>query len=196
MRAVLPISLVVWLCFPLAIAAQHGNHGAGAGSGSNPANSSSAPPDNPDLAGFKHAVQVQATPYQVTEFQTARKNTTEAVKGTHDFAQLAAEATSSSDLISHTTAVDDAVDEAQKSNAEFVNMLSNSQIDGLKKLLKELKKSAEEVAKQHKAFGQETGRADGDPRRIASEADKLEKALTTFQTSQVNLAKEMGIQNP
>ena len=92
------------------------------------------------------------------------------------------------------TDLEDAIEEAQKSNSEFVKMLSDSQTAGLKKPLKDLRKAEAPVSKQQKILGREIQQSSGDPKRIAEEADSLEKALTAFQASQRNLAKEMGIQ--
>jgi len=175
------------------IVAQRGTHGGGSGASTGSAGSRGAPADDPDLADFKHAMQVQATPYQVAEFQTVSRNTAEALRQAHDLAQLAAVARSP-DILSHATDLNDAIQEAQKSNSEFVKMLSDSQTAGLKKLLKGLSKAEAPVSKQQKTLGREIDQSNRAPKRMAEAADSLEKALTAFQASQRNLAKEMGIQ--
>jgi len=192
---IVPVALIGLSITPCTLVAQHGTRGAGSGASTGSAGSRGAPTDDPDLADFKHAMQVQANPYQVAEFQTVSKNTAEALRRAHDFAQLAASAKNSADILSDATDLDDAVEEAQKSNTHFVKILSDSQTAGLKKLLKNLSKAGSPVGKQQKILSRETEQPTGDAKRLAVEADRLEKALTGFQTSQLNLAKEMGIQN-
>jgi len=192
---ILQIFLIASLLFPFNLAAQHGSHGGASGSGTAPAGSSSLPADNPDLTDFKRAIQLQANPFQVAQFRTASEDTAEALKLAHDFTQMAASSGSLGDIQNHANALDDAVDDAQKSNAQFVKMMNDNQTSGLKKLVKKLSKAESAVSKQQKALSQEVERSNGDPKRVAGGADSLEKALTEFQSSQISLAHEMGIQN-
>jgi len=194
-HGLVPIVLIALLLSPVTLVAQHGTRGGGSGSGTGSAGSRGAPADDPDLTEFKRAMQIQANPYQVAEFQTVSKNTAEALLRTRDFEQLAAGAKNSADILSQATALNDAVEEAQKSNIKFVKMLNDTQTAGLKKLLKNLSKAESPVSKQQKALDREIEQSNGDPKRLAVEADSLAKALTAFQASQLSLAKEMGIQN-
>ena len=84
------------------------------------------------------------------------------------------------------------MEDAQGGNKYFVKSFSKSQKSGLKELTKKLEKVDSEVAKQKKALDQQLGRPKGEA--IASAAGKLEKALAKFQTQQLSLGKEMGIQ--
>lgn len=187
-----PLALLL-LVSSIAIVAQRGTHGAASGASTGSAGSRGTPADDPDLADFKHAIQVQANPYQVAEFQTLSENTAEALRQAHELAQLSASAKSSAHILNHSTDLSYAVEEARKSNSEFVKMLTDGQTAGLKKLLKDLNKAETPVSKQRKTFGREIEQSNGDPKRIAEQADSLEKALTALQARQVNLAKEMGI---
>ena len=187
--------LMVSLLFPSIVVAQHGSHGGASGSGTAPTGGSGVPADNPDLTDFKRAMQLQASPFQVAQFQTASKDTTEALKLAHDFAQMAASANSLTDLQGYANALSDAVDDAQNSNTEFVRMMNDNQTLGLKKLVKKLSKAESAVSKQQKALSEEIEHSNGDPKRVGGAADSLEKALTEFQGSQINLDHEMGIQN-
>jgi hypothetical protein len=188
------IFLIAFLLPPPIVMAQHGSHGGASGSGTAPAGSSGVPTDNPDLTDFKRAMQLQANPFQVAQYQTASNDTTDALKLAHDFAQVVAGANNPADIQSQANALNDAVDDAQKSNAQFVEMMNDNQTSGLKKLVKKLSKAESAVSKQQKALGLEIERSNADPKRVAGEADSLEKALTEFQSSQINLAHEMGIQ--
>ena len=189
------IFLIAVLLLPSIIMAQHGSHGGAPGSGTAPAGGSGVPTDNPDLTDFKRAMQLQANPFQVAQYQAASNDTTDALKLADDFAQVVAGARNLADIQSQANALNDAVDDAQKSNAQFVKMMNDTQTSGLKKLVKKLSKAESAVSKQQKALGQEIERANADPKRVAGKADSLEKALTEFQSSQISLAHEMGIPN-
>ena len=89
------------------------------------------------------------------------------------------------------------MEDAQGGNKYFVKSFSKSQKAGLKELTKKLEKADSEVAKTKESAGSasrtiQRATATG----IAGTADKLEKALAEFQTQQLSLGKEMGIQAP
>jgi hypothetical protein len=182
------------LLFPFSLVAQHGTHGSASGAGTAPAGSAGVPADNPDLSDFKRAIQLQANPFQVAQYQTASKDTAEALKLARDFAHRASGADKLADVQGYANALNDAVDDAKKSNTEFVKMMNDNQTSGLKKLVKQLNKAEAAVGKQQKALTQEIDRSNPDPKRVAVEADSLDKSLTQFRSSQINLAHEMGIQ--
>ncbi len=151
---------------------------------------------NTSLQDFNHAIAVQATPDQVSQFQTMAKSTEAARKQAQELLQLASKADRSADFTRQTTALKDALEDAQGGNKYFVKSFSKSQKAGLKELTKKLEKADSEVAKQRKALDQQVGRSKTDSAGIAGTADKLEKALEEFQSQQLGLAKEMGIQTP
>jgi hypothetical protein len=187
------ILLAALLLLPFTLAAQHSGHAGG-----NSSNSSSGggrpPADNTDLTDFKHLLQVQADIYQTAQFQTIGKDMADALKQTHSLAQVAA--SGSPDLAAHAAAVNDAVDEACKSNKQLVKMLTDIQVAGLKKLLKDLSKSEAAVTRQQKSLAQAADHGGADAAQVGVEAGSLEKALGEFRTSQLNLAQEMGVQQP
>jgi len=78
-RGTVPLVLLL-LVSSTTIVAQRGTHGSGSGAGAGSAGNRGAPVDDPDLADFKHAMQVQANPYQIAEFQIVSKNTAEALR--------------------------------------------------------------------------------------------------------------------
>jgi len=191
--AVLTLGIVLLFCSH-ELLAQHGGHGGGHGGA--PRGTGTGGTADSSLQDFNHALAVQATPDQVSQFQTLAKSTAAARKQAQDLLQLAAKADRTADFSRQTTALKDALEDAQGGNKYFVKSFSKSQKSGLKELTKKLEKADSEVAKQRKALDQQLGRTKGESVAIAGTADKLEKALTEFQTQQLSLGKEMGIEIP
>ena len=146
-------SVIAMLCllFPLAVWGQHeGRHG-------NPTGTSGAtttPPEDPDMATFKHAIAVQATNPQITQFRLLIKSTEAARQQAADLQHASAEASDSEGLFSKANALQDSVEEAQSKIAAFGG-LSDSQEAGLKNLTKKLRKSNAAVSKDAKAIAQQ-----------------------------------------
>ena len=109
---------------------------------------------------------------------------------------MAAKERNPANFSQQTSALKDAVEDAQGGNQYFVKSFSKSQKAGLKELTKKLEKADSEIAKQRKALDQQLGHARGDGGVIAGTADKLEKALADFQTQQLSLGKEMARRFP
>ena len=86
------------------------------------------------------------------------------------------------------------VEGAQNDDEKFLQSFSTTQKSELKDLTKKLGKADSEVAKQSKALKDKFGRPRIDDRNVAAATEKLEKALSAFQTSQRAVASEMGIQ--
>jgi hypothetical protein len=187
------MSVIVMLLvlFPLAVLGQHGGrHGTSTGT----SGGTSAPAENPDVAGIKHAVAVQATEEQIGQFRLMIKSTEAVRQQAHDLQQLGSNANNSVGLTSKATGLQNSVDEAQRENRTFRQSLSDSQEAGLKNLTKKLTKSDSAVSKDAKAISKLEQRTLNSG-RLASAAANLEKALALFQTDQLNLGKEMGIQS-
>jgi hypothetical protein len=190
--AVLTIGTLLLLCTPILVA-QHGGHGGGrhgtpgAGSGDT---------SEAGLTDFNHALAVQANPDQASHFQGLTKSTETARKLALDLSQLSRKPDSVTDFSRQTASLKDAVEEAQGSNQNFVKSFSKSQKAGLKELTKKLEKADSEVAKLWKDLERQLGGATVNGEGIAGAADKLEKALEEFQSQQISLGKEMGIQAP
>jgi hypothetical protein len=188
---VIGIVLLLWAHSSLA---QHGGHGGGGGRrapGAGTAGTSDA-----GLTDFNHALAVQATPDQASRFQEVSKSTQTAMKLVQDLLRLSAEPGSAADLSPRTAALKDAVEEAQGGNQDFVKSFSKSQKAGLKELTRKLEKADLEVAKLRTALEKQLTEAKANTQAIAGTADKLEKALEEFQSQQISLGKEMGIQTP
>jgi hypothetical protein len=190
---VLALGIVLLFCSGQ-VWGQHGGHGGGR-SGA-PRGTGSGEPNNSNLQDFNHALAVQATPDQVSQFQALAKSTEAARKQAQELLTIASKANRMADFSQQTSALKDALEDAQGGTKYFVKGLSKSQKDGLKELTKKLEKADSEVAKHRKALDQQVGRAKTETAAVASTADKLEKALAEFQAQQLSLGKEMGIQVP
>jgi hypothetical protein len=174
---------------------QHGGHGGGGRSGA-PRGTGSGDPSNSNLQDFNHALAVQATPDQVSQFQALAKSTEAARKQAQELLQMASKANSMANFSQQTSALKDVLEDAQGGTKYFVKGLSKSQKDGLKEFTKKLEKADSEVAKHRKMLDQQVGQAKTESAAISSTADKLEKALEEFQAQQLSLGKEMGILIP
>ena len=177
-----------------ALLAQYGGHGGGGRRGSPRAGSGDT--SDAGLADFNRALAIQATSDQVSHFPGLTKSTETARKLAQDFSGLSGKADSATDFSRRTTALKEAVEEAQGSNQDFVKSFTKSQKAGLKELTKKLEKADSEVAKQWKDLEKQLGGAKAVSEGIAGTADKLEKALEEFQSQQIELGKEMGITPP
>jgi len=187
------LAIVVLLC-SLSALAQHGGHGGGGGRSGAPRGAGNT--TDSGLQDFNHALAVQATPDQVSRFQSLAKSTEDARKQAQDLLRLAAKADDPNDFSHHVAALKDAVEVVQGGNKSFVKSFTKSQKSGLKELTKKLDKADSEITKQKKALDQHLGLPQGNDEGVASMADKLEKALADFQQQQLSLGKEMGIQVP
>jgi hypothetical protein len=153
---------------------------------------SNTTPNNSDLKDFNRAIAVQATPDQVGRFQQLTRSTEAARKEAQSLIQHASN-TNKPDS-SRYADLSDAVKEAQSNNQQFVMSFSTPQRSGLKPQTKKLSKADSDVSKQCKALTQELARSGIDGKKIANVVDRLDKALTDFQTGQIEIGKEMGIQ--
>jgi hypothetical protein len=190
--AVLAIATWLLLLAPNLLA-QHGGRGGGGRTGV--PGTGSGDTSEAGLTDFNHALAVQATPDQASHFQALTKSTESARKLAQVLSGLSGKADRGTDFSSKTAALKDAVEDAQGGNQDFVKSFTKSQKAGLKELTKKLEKSDSEVAKLWKDLERQLG-AKPNGEGIAGTADKLEKALEEFQSLQISLGKEMGIQTP
>jgi hypothetical protein len=189
----LAIGTFLLLCAP-SLLAQHGGHG-GSGRRGAPGAASSDTSDA-GLTDFNQALAVQATSDQSSHFQELTRSTEKARKLAQELLGPGAKADNATDFSHRTTALKDAVEEAQAGNQDFVKSFTKSQKAGLKESTKKLEKADSEVTKQWKNLERQLGGAKAVTEGIAGAADKLEKALEEFQSQQIGLGKEMGIQMP
>jgi hypothetical protein len=174
--------------------AQHGGHGGGRRDASGTAGSAGT--SDSGLQDFNHALAVQATPDQASRFQSLAKGTDAARKQAQDLLRLAAKADEQAEFRQHVAALKDAVEDLQAGNKAFVSSFSKSQKSGLKELTKKLDKADSEISRQKKALEQRLGLPQGDDQGVGALADKMEKALADFQSEQMSLGREMGIEQP
>lgn len=173
--------------------AQHGGHGGGGGRRGTPEGGSTT---DASLTDFNRALAVQATPEQSSHFPEITKNAEAARKLAQELSQLSGKADGANEFSKKSTALKNAVEEAQGGNQDFVKSFTKSQKAGLKELAKKLEKADSEVAKQWKELERQLSGAEANNEAIAGEADKLEKALEEFRSQQISLGSEMGIQTP
>jgi len=176
---------------PHALLAQHGGHG-GAGAGRPSTGASNPAPNNSDINDFNRAIALQATPDQVARFRQLMKSTEAATKEAQDLTQHAENAAKPDS--SRYAGLNDAVEEARSNNLQFLRTFSASQQSGLKHLTKKLGKADSNVSKQSKVLAKELERSEIDAKKTANVVQKLDKALTGFQSEQLDIGKEMGIQ--
>jgi hypothetical protein len=172
--------------------AQHGGHGGGGGRRGTP--DAAGDPSDASLTDFNRALAVQATPDQASHFPDLIRITENARKLAQ--ALSGEKADSATDFARQSAALKDAVEEAQGGNQDYVKSFTKSQKAGLKELTKKLEKADSEVTKQWKELEKQMGGAKANSEDIASSADRLEKALEEFQSQQIILGKEMGMQTP
>lgn len=189
-RSVSVIVMLFWLFPPAALGQHGGRHGTTSTSGG-----TAAPAEDSDVATFKHAIAVQATDEQIGQFRMMIKTTEAARQQAHDFQQLASSTSDSEGLTGKATGLQDSVEEAQRENRSFRQSLSDLQEAGLKNLTKKLTRSDSAVSKNAKAISKQLEQRTLNSGRLGSGAANLEKALALFQTDQLNLGMEMGIQS-
>jgi hypothetical protein len=182
--------MLFWLFPPAALGQHGGRHGTTSTSGG-----TAAPAEDSDVATFKHAIAVQATDEQIGQFRMMIKTTEAARQQAHDFQQLASSTSDSEGLTGKATGLQDSVEEAQRENRSFRQSLSDLQEAGLKNLTKKLTRSDSAVSKNAKAISKQLEQRTLNSGRLGSGAANLEKALALFQTDQLNLGMEMGIQS-
>ena len=188
--AVLAMGMMLLSC-PVNLLAQHGGHGGGRrgtpGTGTGDTSDAS-------LTDFNHALLVQATSEQASHFPDLTKSTESARKLAQELAELKAERPA--DFSGKSAVLRDAVEDAQGGNQDFVKSFTKSQKAGLKELTKKLEKADSEVVKQWKDLEKQLAEPKANGEAIPGTADKLEKALEEFQSQQISLGREMGIQTP
>ena|SRR5271163_3889322 len=187
-RFSLLICQITLLASPSMLLAQHGGRGTTAGPTSTTAPN---PTPNSDISDFNRAVALQASPDQITEFRQLTKSTDAARKDAQSLIQLSQNASKPDS--SRYAELNDAVDEARNTNQQFMKSLSASQQSALKPQTKKLAKADADVSKQSKVLAHELGRSEVDNKKIADVVEKLDNALTGFQTEQIDIGKEMGI---
>jgi hypothetical protein len=181
---------LLFLHSSLLLAQHHGSHGNGAAGGLPP--SSVSKPD--DLSDFKKALALQATPDQFEQFQRLTQSTQAARKGAQELLQLA-EKQSIGDLFRSGDLLTSTVDEAHTSSQRFMQSFSPMQKSQLKDAAKKLVRANSELRKINKSLSDHVSRSAIDSKEITADAEKLDKALSDLQITQLEIANQMGIQD-
>jgi hypothetical protein len=179
---------IFFLVNPHALLAQR-RGGRGQGAGRPP----TGVPDTDDSTGFKRAIELQATPDQVVQFRQLTDSTQIARKRAQDLLQLAEDARERA-LLDSMNPLTSAVEEAEANIAQLLRGFSAAQKSGLKPFTKKLEKANSDVTRQSKALTLGLGHAGIESKQIAGVVEKLDRALGAFQTEQLALGNEMGIQ--
>jgi hypothetical protein len=179
---------IVLMMNPYALLAQHrGGHGGGM----------ARPPGGEsrtdDLKDFKRAIALQANPDQVLQFRRLTESTHVARTTAQGLVKLADNA--KTDLFRSSDHLASALDKAQTDNQHFLQSFSDSQKSGLKEITKKLGKANSDVTKRSKALTRDLERPRIAVQQISGAAEKLDKALSDFQTRQLAIGNEMGIQS-
>jgi hypothetical protein len=128
------------------------------------------------------------------QFRQLTNSTQVARKRAQDLLQLAEDA-SRPELLHSTNPLTSAVEEAQTSTEQFLRSFSAVQKSGLRNVTKKLGKANSDVTKQSKALSLGLGHSGINGKQIGGVVEKLDKALGDFQTQQLAVGTEMGIQS-
>ena len=140
-----------------------------------------------DLQDFNRAVALQATPEQAAQFQMFVKDTLEARKA----AQSLVETSQQPGATFNVDPLADAVEDLEEELGRFVAGLSAPQKAGLKAHTKKLTKADGELVRDGKAL-RNAGHSNADPKEIPALAQKIDEALSEFQSEQAAIAAEIG----
>lgn len=165
--------------------------GRGIGPARPPTGTSSPAPANSDVNDFTRAIALQATAEQLARFPQLTKSTDAARKQAETLIQQA-EKSNKVDSSAYAQ-LSDAVDEARSANLKFVNTFTAPQQSGLKPLIKKLSKADVDIGKDSEAL-QKLGGSESNGKKVSALVQRLDKALTDFQSEQIDIGKQMGIQ--
>lgn len=148
---------------------------------------------DPELVNeVHHAVAVQPFGSQPGRFHLMANSSDIALQRAEALCRLVNEAGSSNYFL-QVTILERAIGDAQDDRYEFLRSLSDSQIRGLKKRVRQLEKADSAVTKRWKTLSRRLKRNRNDASRIAEAADKLAQALEKFHTEQLAIGAEMGL---
>jgi hypothetical protein len=140
------------------------------------------------LKNFRRSMALQATADQRAAFANVSQYATAAGDQLQTFRKSLQPAAPPAER----AALDQAIEKARASNQNFLASLSAAQKTGLQDLIKRLSKADSDLDRQIKTLDQiPAGKPDSEP--IASAIAALDKALASFQSEQLALAREMSI---
>ncbi len=190
------------LSYPCSMAAQRGaggghvGGGTAGGGGLSSVGKATGVDEKDELKDFHAALAMHATSQQIIEYAAMMKTTEAAKAELKTFSEQLGKENGAAELASRAAAVEQAIERARTENKKFVDGFSDPQKSRLKEVTKRLIKADADLAQQAKALDLEAGdtKAVGQQcQAIATSAQSLERALTNFQTQQVDLGEEMSI---
>jgi len=181
---------------PCGMLAQHGGgHGGGMGGGMGGGGGSrpGGVQEKDPLQDFHRLLAMQATSQQVAQYEALLKSVDETGTALQSLVQLQKENKAGELPVRH-AALDEALEEVQSENKEFLGGFSRTQKSLLKDITKKVLNADSEVAKQAKSLDQKISEAKGEA--IAVSTRSMEKALASFRNELLSLGKEMSIVLP
>jgi len=149
---------------------------------------------SPELETFGRAVAVQARLDQLGYFQTVLQSTDRTLQLTRVLQRLGPNASDIAMVNALSLQLRDDLDEVELQNRRLFISFTKYQEVGLKKLIRQVKKSYSAVERDAKTVQllMEPGKIVAE--QLANGAANLEKSLSDFRTDQIRLGREMGIQ--
>jgi len=185
--------------------AQRGGGGSGNSGGTAGSNSPICVHDCPalreglnkddDLKNFRRAMAVQATPEQRAAFAKVAQYTQAASDRLETFRRSLQQGSPSAALSDQAASLNQALEQTLAGNQNFLSSFSEVQKSALKEVTAKLAKADSDLDRQIKTPDQSVHAPKPKPELdpIATSAAALEKALATFQSEQLALAREMSI---
>jgi hypothetical protein len=186
------------LTCPCLMFAQHGGGGgriggtSAGGGGLSGGNRATGIDTKDDLRGFHQVIAVQASREQKIAYALMVKSTASAASELELVVEQLAKGNNSLQVAKGDKSFVDALETARTLNKRFLEGFSEPQKSGLKEITKRLGKSDSELAQQAKVLDQVV-EANAPPAQLASAAQTVERALTSFQNQQAALGEEMSI---
>jgi hypothetical protein len=193
---------VALLAYPCALVAQHGGgppggggsvSGAGGGGLSGSAGIATGVSSKDELKDFRAVLAVQATSQQIIQYVSMVKSAEAANAELRTFLGQLGKENGPSELASRGATLDQALERARTENKKFLDGLSERQKSGLKEITKKLIKADSDLEQQARVLDQVVADAKAVGQQIASSAQSLDNALTSFRSQQADLGEEMSI---
>jgi len=192
---------IALLASPARMLAQHGGGRSQPGANSKPVicvhdciDPHSALGDDDDR-NLERLMAVQATPDQITSFNTLLKDVGAARDRLQSFIKLeqAPDASAPSDP---PAMLDQSVEKIRTASQNFLASFSPVQKSGLKDITKKVETADFDLDKQRSAFDRTLQSTKPDNAPVAASAANLDTALATFQKQQLALGREMSVVLP
>jgi hypothetical protein len=186
----------VWILSPaVAVAQRHGGGGTpgAVGGGLSGISRPSGLDEKDSLKDFHHALAVQATSQQETEYAALLKKTVTAKNDLQLLTQQLSKGSPIAELVRSEMALSEAVEIARNANKKFTAGLSDAQKTGLKDLLKRIEKTDSDLAQEQKSLDLSFADAKVVAPDASARAAALDKLLADFYDQQLGMGVEMSI---